>query len=370
MTNIFKHCDPAFLDCKNPSKFFKYVVSALWISEEEVQHLAKPFYFTLVSKFPLRRPKLTGGFLVTLLDQQYVLIKLSNDLDYGRVFVQRSYYVSNYFIKLIKWSCFFDILEESPILPIWLSFPDLHPHFFSPRILHSLGSLFGRLIQTDNATAVGSKPSVAPILIELGITKNFCSHFKALGHKKVECLILHPHLRKSDIPKLGSEMNNSLVLVRDSYKMLLNDHNSTLDNVHLGKGSLMISPIKPLSDVVCVHSNADSPLSFLNGSFDVVDNIVVSSSNPIIDFDLPIEGLDVSDSIPIIDLPIFVPCWMLHVLTWMVGYIRICTLLTLLITLIGLRNSQKWLPMVGSLELSCAKASQNALWVMKLSRLH
>ncbi|KAL0911147.1 hypothetical protein M5K25_019263 [Dendrobium thyrsiflorum] len=78
-----------------------------------------------------------------------------------RVFTHRSYYVSNYFMKLIKWSPFLDILEESPIILVLISFPDLCPQFFFPRILHGLGSLFGRLIQMVNATTVSSRVSVA-----------------------------------------------------------------------------------------------------------------------------------------------------------------------------------------------------------------
>ncbi|KAH0459847.1 hypothetical protein IEQ34_010510 [Dendrobium chrysotoxum] len=78
MTNTFKCCDPSFLDCKNPAKSFKDVVSssdssnafpylkannlwglmALCISEEEVLHLAKLFDLALVGKFLLRRPVL------------------------------------------------------------------------------------------------------------------------------------------------------------------------------------------------------------------------------------------------------------------------------------------------------------------------
>ncbi|KAI0494578.1 hypothetical protein KFK09_024719 [Dendrobium nobile] len=91
---------------------------SLWFSEEEFLHLAKPFEFALVGRFPLKRPtldsirkfffglKLSGDFSVTLLDQTNVLIKLHNDLDYARVFAHRSYLVFGCFMKVIKWSLF------------------------------------------------------------------------------------------------------------------------------------------------------------------------------------------------------------------------------------------------------------------------
>ncbi|KAL0922295.1 hypothetical protein M5K25_006268 [Dendrobium thyrsiflorum] len=110
-------------------------------------------------------------------------------------------------------------MTDSPYIPIWVSFPNLHPHLFSPRILHGLASLFGRPLRTDNATSTGSRPSVSRILVELDVTKHYpdqvwlgsetlgyfqfvemeefpsyCAHYKILGHLKAECHILHPHV--------------------------------------------------------------------------------------------------------------------------------------------------------------------------------
>ncbi|KAH0459014.1 hypothetical protein IEQ34_011828 [Dendrobium chrysotoxum] len=73
---------------------------ALWVSEDEFFALAEPF----------------------------------------TVFFHRSYLVYNCFMKLTKWSRSEDIDVDSPIIPIWISFSNLRPHFFSPRILHGLGA--------------------------------------------------------------------------------------------------------------------------------------------------------------------------------------------------------------------------------------
>ncbi|PKU72823.1 hypothetical protein MA16_Dca020263 [Dendrobium catenatum] len=35
-------------------------------------------------------------------------------------------------MRILKWMPFFDIKEESPIVPIWVSFPNLRLHFFQP----------------------------------------------------------------------------------------------------------------------------------------------------------------------------------------------------------------------------------------------
>ncbi|KAH0451473.1 hypothetical protein IEQ34_018772 [Dendrobium chrysotoxum] len=74
-------------------------------------------------------------------------------------------------MKLVKWSHYLDLSIEFPIISTWISFPNLHPQIFSPRILHGPGSIFGRPLHIDNATSVGFRPLVARVLIESDISK-------------------------------------------------------------------------------------------------------------------------------------------------------------------------------------------------------
>ncbi|KAL0903996.1 hypothetical protein M5K25_026064 [Dendrobium thyrsiflorum] len=176
-------------------------VPAILFSDEDVVKLASPFQFTLV-------------------DLRNVAIQLSNDLDYSRIFSRCSYYINNCQMRLLKWTPYFDIKEESPIVPIWISFPNLRLHFFNHHVMLALGSIFGRPLQTDHATASRSRPSVARVLVEMDITKNhpkeiwvgsesmgylqkvvfenvpdFSSHCKIHGHSISECFVLHPNLK-------------------------------------------------------------------------------------------------------------------------------------------------------------------------------
>ncbi|PKU64639.1 hypothetical protein MA16_Dca015900 [Dendrobium catenatum] len=156
---------------------------ALLLSEDDIVKLASPYQFTLVGKFTLKRPnldsirsffgnlKLFGFYSIGLLDPRHVAIQLTNDLDYSRIFSRRAYYINSCQMRLLKWTPYFDIKEESPIVPIWVSFPNLRLHFFNPNVLHALGSIFGRPLKSDQATTSRSRPSVARILVELDITK-------------------------------------------------------------------------------------------------------------------------------------------------------------------------------------------------------
>ncbi|KAI0491773.1 hypothetical protein KFK09_026033 [Dendrobium nobile] len=161
-------------------------VPAILLSDEEVLKLASPFKFTLVGKFGLRRPnldairqffsslKLLGFYSVGLLDPRHVAIQLSNDLDYSRIFARRS------------------------------------------------------PLQTDQATASCTRPSVARILLEIDISKNhpkeiwvgskafgymqkvefdnitdFCPQCKMHGHAQKDYFILHPELKKDKVMSKG-----------------------------------------------------------------------------------------------------------------------------------------------------------------------
>ncbi|PKU67532.1 hypothetical protein MA16_Dca022886 [Dendrobium catenatum] len=139
-------------------------------------------------------------------------------------------------MRVLKWTPFFDIKEESPIVPIWISFPNLRLHFFNPKVLHALGTIFGRPLQTDQATASRTRHSVARVLVEVDISKkhpkevwvgskaygylqkaefekipDFCTHCKIHGHANMDCFKIHPELKKSenyDSVRPGSAVNN------------------------------------------------------------------------------------------------------------------------------------------------------------------
>ncbi|KAH0463553.1 hypothetical protein IEQ34_008135 [Dendrobium chrysotoxum] len=146
--------------------------------------------------------------------------------------------------------------------------------------------------------------------------------------RKADVTSVQPHAISVPIPIVVSEAlalnypktNACPVLDGDSGKMILNDYNFALNNAHLGMGSL-ISPIIPPSEVVCVNNNVDSPLAThygvnssnnLDCDGDKMDNtdfysgwfVVPNSAFPITDYDPLIERLDVSNRVPVIDLPI------------------------------------------------------------------
>ncbi|KAI0522640.1 hypothetical protein KFK09_005025 [Dendrobium nobile] len=121
--------------------------------------------------------------------------------------------------------------------------------------MFGLGSIFGRPIQSDNATAVGSRPSVACILVEIDISKShpnsvwigpnnldyiqkvvmeglpsLCSHCKEVGHKNSNCVKLHHLLRKVAAPVMPNLIVPEVVMPH-----VLND--LAIDNEECGNAS-------------------------------------------------------------------------------------------------------------------------------------
>ncbi|KAH0466622.1 hypothetical protein IEQ34_003860 [Dendrobium chrysotoxum] len=121
--------DPGFLDSKNNSRSITDALpslsssvsfpdpkaithggmTALWIYEEEFEALAAPFEFALRC----------GEFSITLLDPRHVLIKLSNDLDYNRLFAHRSCYETQ--VIPAKFSAEITTTKTTTALPAELS---------------------------------------------------------------------------------------------------------------------------------------------------------------------------------------------------------------------------------------------------------
>ncbi|KAI0529274.1 hypothetical protein KFK09_001821 [Dendrobium nobile] len=151
-------------------------------------------------------------------------------------------------MRILKWTPDFDVRHESPIVPVWVSFPNLRLHFFNSQVLFGLASILGRPMQTDQATTFVYRPSVARILVEVDISKKFpseiwlgselngyfqkvefenfpifCTHFKMHGHSMNECFKLHPNLKKAKEQLKPSKVQEANTIKGCNHDMLEGD---------------------------------------------------------------------------------------------------------------------------------------------------
>ena len=124
-------------------------------------------------------------------------------------------------MRIFKWTTDFWCSEESPIVPVWISFSYLHVHFMHCKeVLFSIASVIGKPLRIDQATTSLAHPSIARVLVEYDVTKLllprlwvsvgdsgfwqsvifekiplYCASCKHLGHTIETCYMANPWLR-------------------------------------------------------------------------------------------------------------------------------------------------------------------------------
>ena len=153
---------------------------AIIFSKEEIAIMAAPFKLSLIGKFSFGRPSmesirkfftslsLKGNWQVSLLDKRHVLIKLSLEEDYTRLWIRQSWSVQGFNMRVFKWSPQFRCNEESPVVPVWITLPYLPVH-----LVYCKSALFsiGKPLWVDHATATLNRPTVARVLVECDVSQ-------------------------------------------------------------------------------------------------------------------------------------------------------------------------------------------------------
>ncbi|KAL2532711.1 Uncharacterized protein Adt_06062 [Abeliophyllum distichum] len=154
---------------------------ALNITADEEASLAEPFKFTLVGKFSHRKPRMvevrnsfqkfgfTGEFKIGLIDYKHILIHLTHENDYSRLFLKPLWFIMGCPMRVLKWTCDFHPDAETPIAPVWISFPLLPVHLRAKEFLFALSKLVGIPLRIDEATADLLRPSEARVCVEVNL---------------------------------------------------------------------------------------------------------------------------------------------------------------------------------------------------------
>lgn len=157
-------------------------------STEEIAIMVEPFKLVLVGKFSFGCPSmdiirkffisldLKGNSQISLLDNRHILIKLSMEEDYSRIWVRQTWYANGQGMRIFKWSKDFRCSVESPIVTVWVSLPHLPVYFIHYKAaLYSIVAAIGSPLQVDHATAYVNKPSIARMIF-----RSLCSPISGL----------------------------------------------------------------------------------------------------------------------------------------------------------------------------------------------
>ncbi|EOY19201.1 Uncharacterized protein TCM_044158 [Theobroma cacao] len=216
--------------------------------DDEISTLAQPFKFSMVGKFSrmLRMQEirvafkgigLIGAYEIRWLDYKHILIQLSNEHDLNRIWLKQVWFISNQKMRVFKWSPEFQPEKESSMVPVWISFPNLKAHLYEKSALSAIVKTVGRPLMVDEATANGTRPSVARVCVEFDcqqppidqvwiVTRNrqsgsvmggymqkvefarlseFCTHCSHVGHGVSSCMVIGNRPEKNKQPMGGKK---------------------------------------------------------------------------------------------------------------------------------------------------------------------
>ncbi|EOY19102.1 Uncharacterized protein TCM_043834 [Theobroma cacao] len=117
-------------------------------------------------RYAFRGIGLARVYKIRWLDYKHVLIHLSNKQDFNRIWMKQHWFIANQKIRVFKWSPEFEAEKESPIILVWISFPNLKTHLYKKSTLVLIAKIVGKPLFVDEATARGSRSSVARVYIE------------------------------------------------------------------------------------------------------------------------------------------------------------------------------------------------------------
>ncbi|KAH0652709.1 hypothetical protein KY289_030387 [Solanum tuberosum] len=145
--------------------------------------------YTLVGKFLNAMPRmeairksfiaqtqLTGGVKIAHFNSRHIYIDLDNEADHISVWTKQKMYIAGQSMKLQMWTPTFKPAEETPIVPIWITLPELPWHCHYMDILTPLLSPIGKALYLDSATMQKTRGSVAKVRVQIDITKERPQH--------------------------------------------------------------------------------------------------------------------------------------------------------------------------------------------------
>ncbi|KAH0687778.1 hypothetical protein KY284_018331 [Solanum tuberosum] len=145
--------------------------------------------YTLVGKFINAMPRmevirksfiaqtqLTGGVKIAHFNSRHIYIDLDNEADHISVWTKQKMFIAGHSMKLQVWTPTFKPAEETPIVPIWITLPELPWHCHYMDILTPLLSPIGKALYLDSATVQKTRGSVAKVRVQIDLTKERPQH--------------------------------------------------------------------------------------------------------------------------------------------------------------------------------------------------
>lgn len=228
--------------------------SVLYVKDEVIKDLAAACKYTLFGKFVYTMPKvelirknfilqtqLSGGVKIAHFNSRHIYIDLDNELDYNMVWTKQRMTIAGQIIRIQAWTPSFKPNEKTPLVPIWVSLPELPWHCYNKEFITGLLSPIGRVLYLNSASVNKTRGNQARLKVQVDLTKarpphiwigykgeditdgrwqkidydsipGYCFYCKHQGHKEVDCIIKQrdeDNKRKNDLDKNKNRKDNT-----------------------------------------------------------------------------------------------------------------------------------------------------------------
>ncbi|XP_020597198.1 uncharacterized protein LOC110036974 [Phalaenopsis equestris] len=261
--------------------------------------------------------KFIGNWKIGLLDGRHLLIQLTTEEDYARLFAKQFIIIVGTTIKIVKWIPDFDPSNEPPVIPIWYKFPGLPLPFFKLNALFNIGRALGTPLKLDAPTYNKARLALARILVERDITLHevktiwigsdndgfrqnivpeqkpyYCQHCRMFGRTVERCYRIHPPIKRNTGKyhkgKYHKERGNT---AQQATKNYIEDTklNNRKDHTQRNKDTLPItkgksSPVEPSYELAegspTNRNNENAPTNIIRKEFQEI-TIVTPSPSPL-----------------------------------------------------------------------------------------
>ncbi|XP_069150682.1 uncharacterized protein [Solanum lycopersicum] len=158
--------------------------AVLYVKDEVIKDLAAACKYTLIGKFIYTMPRvdlirknfilrtqLSVGVKITHFNSRHVYIDLDNELDYNMVMTKQTMSIAGQVMRIQAWTPSFKPEEETPLVPIWVSLPELPWHCYNKEFITSLLSPIGRVLDLDFSFINKTRGSQARVKVQVDLTK-------------------------------------------------------------------------------------------------------------------------------------------------------------------------------------------------------
>lgn len=94
------------------------------------------FRMEVIRKSFIDQTQLTGGVKIAHFNSRHIYINLDNELGHVTIWNKQEMYIDGQFMMLQLWTPNFRPKEETSIVPVWVTLPELPWHFYYMEVIY------------------------------------------------------------------------------------------------------------------------------------------------------------------------------------------------------------------------------------------